>query len=234
MNNFFDIFAHIFFPNKCLACKKAIEYDELFCNKCCDIIPVNDARYCLFCNETHEKCQCEITNSNPLSTIISPFFYEGGIENAIIDLKFNNNRFNAKKLGIILNYSVLQSGLAKKIDIIIPIPMVKNDINKRGYNQSILLAKWLSFYSEIPFNSDILIKIKRTQKQHNLSAKQRAVNLSGAFLVKNCNCVKGKNVLLVDDVYTTGTTMKICSQTLLDAGCQNVIGLSVAKTRLNS
>ncbi|MEG2813477.1 MAG: double zinc ribbon domain-containing protein [Oscillospiraceae bacterium] len=232
MSNFVDFVAHIFFPNKCLACRKAIEYDELFCDECCKIIPVNNAKYCPICGKNRQECCCKANNLTDLNGLISPFFYETGIKNAIIDLKFNNNRFNARKLSIILQNSLFQSGLINDIDLIIPVPMFKKDVKTRGYNQSVLLAKWLSYQTKIPYNSDILIKIKQTLKQHNLSAKGRKINLIDAFSINNFQLIKSKNLLLLDDVFTTGTTMNLCAKMLLNAGSNKVFGMTVAKTKL--
>ncbi len=120
--------------------------------------------------------------------------------------------------------------------VLIPVPLDKNKLKTRGYNQSEELAKELSKILKIPVISDILIKIKETKPQMELSKEEREKNLLDAFATNNKDIVgsdpamlSGKKVFLVDDVYTTGSTMEECAKVLRKAGAKQVWGLVVAR-----
>jgi len=134
--------------------------------------------------------------------------------------------------------------------IIIPVPLSKKRLKWRGFNQSEEIGKEFSRLLNIPLINDALIKIKETPPQVELSEKEREENIKGVFLVKNndkiypvreseklgntkdidfSNGVKGKKILLVDDVYTTGSTMKECAQILKEVGVKEVWGVAIAR-----
>lgn len=115
-------------------------------------------------------------------------------------------------------------------DVIIPVPMTKRSLLKRGFNQSLLIAKEVSIKKGIPLDIDSLQKPKETLPQVGLGAEERVKNIKNAFSVKGD--LKGKRVLLVDDVMTTGATLRECSKTLLKAGAIDVKGLVLARTSL--
>ena len=99
-------------------------------------------------------------------------------------------------------------------DLIIPVPLSQKSLAKRKYNQSQLLADELGKIFDKPVDDSVLIKIKETKHQKNLNISQRKTNLHGAFKIQNKRAVFGKNVLLVDDVVTTGATANECSSVL--------------------
>ena len=112
--------------------------------------------------------------------------------------------------------------------IIIPVPLSQKRLRWRGFNQAEEIAKNLSTYLGIPLLNDTLIKNKNTVFQSKLSDKERRENLLDTF---SCNeDMKDKKVLLVDDVYTTGSTMKECAKTLKKVGTKEIIGITIAKT----
>lgn len=115
-------------------------------------------------------------------------------------------------------------------DIIIPVPMTKKALLRRGFNQSLLIAKEVSMIKGIPLDIDSLQKTKETLPQVGLEAGERMKNLKGAFFVMGD--IKGKDVLLIDDVMTTGATLRECSKALLKAGATKVICLVIARTSL--
>lgn len=219
-----EILLHILFPNKCMICRSPIAYDGRICDTCFKTAPFIDNENCLLCN--HSDCICNIKR-NHFERLISSFYYEPNFNQAIIDFKFRNVKINGKKLAfyMALNIAYLD------IDLIIPAPLYKKDQHVRGFNQSYVLAKWVSFYSKIPLASDVLIKHKQTDKQHDLSAIKRRKNLKDAFKICNPQLVKGKTILLVDDVYTTGSTMRECSRMLKINGAKSIICLTAAKTK---
>jgi competence protein ComFC len=114
--------------------------------------------------------------------------------------------------------------------VLIPIPLDKNKLKLRGYNQSEELAKELSKILKVPVMSDNLIKIKPTKSQMELSKQERENNLKNAFAIKNPEEISGKKVFLVDDVYTTGSTMSECAKVLRHSGkAKSVWGICIAR-----
>ncbi len=112
-------------------------------------------------------------------------------------------------------------------DIIAAVPVSKKKLLKRGYNQAAELARELSELSGIPFEEGALLRVRDTSPMKLLSPSERQKNLKNAF-TGGQNVVKFKRVLLVDDIYTTGSTMDECSRALLKAGAESVYGLSMA------
>ena len=114
--------------------------------------------------------------------------------------------------------------------MIIAVPLHKLRLIKRKYNQSILLAKHLSIKTKIPINYTSLIRTENTIPQVQLSGKARLNNLKNAFMIKYPEIIKNKKIVLIDDVETTGSTLKECAKILKKAGAQNIYALTIAKT----
>ena len=114
-------------------------------------------------------------------------------------------------------------------DVLIPVPLHYTRLLKRKYNQSVLLAQELSYYTGLPVDSFSLIRHKKTQPQVKFSGIQRVKNVKNAFSVKNPEKLAGKRVILIDDVFTTGSTLKECALTLKKAGVRSVDTLTVAR-----
>jgi predicted amidophosphoribosyltransferase len=108
---------------------------------------------------------------------------------------------------------------------------LKRKLKSRGFNQAKEIGKELSSFLTIPLITDCLIKTKETVPQVELSAEKRRKNIEGAFLVKNKNLIKDKKILLVDDVYTTGSTMEEAARVLKIAGAREIIGIVVARAK---
>ncbi len=225
MSKFLDVLAHIFLPNRCMFCKHPVEYDKLICEGCRKDAPLTDLSKCLICGKS--ECHCQ----NYFRYLFTPFYYEMGADTAIRELKFNNNIQNAKNLAICMVNCIKATPVAKTVDIIVPAPLYKDDLKKRGFNQAYQLGLEVSKLIEKPICKDVLIKIKKTKKQHDLFASERYKNVEGAFGIENKNAIIGKTILLIDDVFTTGSTMNCCAKTLLEAGAKEIICLVAAKTR---
>lgn len=198
---------------------------------------------CGMCNKINKKylCKkCEIQlkpyNIYTISKITNKNFdyqvkilkYENKIRNKIIDYKFNEKSYLYKTFGkIILNNKKIYSFL-KKYDIIICVPMHIKKKMQRGYNQSELIAREIAKNLRLKLQINNLIKIKNTEKQSTLSKEKRKENVKGAFKVKNPDIIKNKNVILFDDIYTTGNTVNECSKMLKKAGVESIAVLTLA------
>jgi ComF family protein len=111
----------------------------------------------------------------------------------------------------------------------VPVPLHIRRLRERGYNQALLLVRELSKRMGIPYEERTLAKINDTPVQIALKKRERRKNLKGAFQIKGKETIKGKSIVLVDDVYTTGATVNECSRTLLAAGAKQVTVLTVAR-----
>lgn len=162
-------------------------------------------------------------------TVSPPFFmarsvgpYEGDYRKAIKIYKFLERRGMAVKMGSMMAQKVKETSEFWPIDVAVPVPMSSSGIRKRGYNQSELLSARICKLLSIKHRPRALVRIKDTPPQRELSRQEREKNLLNAFAVNDPRCIAGKNVLLVDDVYTTGSTVRECTQTLLSAGARQV------------
>lgn len=193
-----------------------------------------------------------------ITKIYSAFDYEGGIRKAIHQLKFNNNPHNAsvlvdlsypllkrffsresrcmpceiqKSMNPIIRFINKQPAQVANYDIIIPTPLHPARKRQRGYNQSELIASRLAFHMKTPMLTSVLIKKVNTPPQSTLSRGERLKNLVEVFQVKNPNLVKGRKILLVDDIMTTGSTLEQCAKALKDAGGIRIDAYVVAMRR---
>ena len=157
------------------------------------------------------------------------FEYKGIIRKLIIDYKFNDKSYlNNFFSNIILN-SKFNCDILKKYDIIISVPLSKNGKATRGYNQTDLIAKNISKKLEIYYKSDYLIKIKETKKQSSLNKIERKKNIQNAYIFNKKYNIKNKNIILIDDVFTTGSTVNECLKVLKQNGAREILILIIAK-----
>ena len=121
-------------------------------------------------------------------------------------------------------------GFLQKYDIIIPVPMTKKKVRKRGYNQSELIAKQLA--KNIPNLKEekyILIKVKENRTQSSLNRQQRQENVKDVYKLQNVEKIKEKNIIIFDDIYTTGATVNECAKVLMLGGAKKVAVITIAK-----
>jgi ComF family protein len=149
--------------------------------------------------------------------------YSGTLREAIRLLKFQSVKRLARPLGMLLAGLNLPSA-----DCIVPVPLSAQGLRERGFNQSLLVARHLSRASGMPLEKGVLYKMKDTLPQVGLTRSARLQNLRGAFGTREN--LKGKTVLLVDDVITTGATITECTKTLLKDGAGEVYAASLART----
>ena len=216
MFKFIEKILDLIFPPVCGICNKKI--NTYLCEKCekeiNKITCVGENRY----------------DNKYFSTHMYLFKYEGIIRNKIISYKFNDKPYLYKTFCefIVKNKKVCE--FLKKYDIIISVPMYKKKKNQRGYNQSELIAKETAKKVEnIEYRNDILIKIRNTAKQSSLNKEQRKENLKNAYVVNNKEYILNKNILIFDDIYTTGSTANECAKMLKEAGAKDVGILTIAK-----
>lgn len=216
MFKFIEKILDLIFPPVCGICNK--EINTYLCGKCEKEI---NKITCVGENKYKDKY---------FSTHMYLFKYEGIIRNKIISYKFNDKPYLYKTFCEIFVKNKKVCEFLKKYDIIISVPMYKKKKNQRGYNQSELIAREIAKKIEnIEYRNDILIKIRNTAKQSSLNKEQRKENLKNAYVVNNNEYILNKNILIFDDIYTTGSTANECAKTLIEAGAKDVGILTIAR-----
>lgn len=230
-------FLDLIFPKTCVGCGKKGRY---FCYNCALKIK-KVQQICPVCEraspfgQTHNYC----LTKHSLDGLFSLFYYDGVVRSAIHQLKYKfvteiegelwqliNQQINKREEEVIL----LRKFISENKVIVIPIPLFWYKENLRGFNQSSVFGKRLADYFKIPFSDKILVRHSNVNSQTKLTRIQRSQNVKGIF------CVSPKflhslmpNILIVDDVWTTGSTIKEATRTLKEAGIKKVWGFTIAR-----
>ncbi len=155
--------------------------------------------------------------------------YEGIIKDAILRFKYTDSMYLAPIFRKILSDFIKENLDKDIVDMIVPIPLFSSKLRERGFNQSVILAGLMRTILNKPVSSNMLKKIRPTRPQQELNRRERLSNLKGVFTVRDPRAVKNKNIMLVDDVFTTGSTINECSRILKEALCKNVFALTLAR-----
>lgn len=200
---------NLFFPKHCGACSKLVinTKDEL-CLKC-ELNLIHESEPDTNKIQKALRGRVEIEKG----AFFIDFTKKEGVQNILHSIKYQNQ----KKLAIyIAEQLALKLGAAffQEFDSIIPIPLHQKKLKIRGFNQSDLIAEGIHNIHKIPVELDRLIRIKNTSSQTNKNRLERWDNVKSAFKTNNADKIKGKHILLVDDVFTTGATIEACINTL--------------------
>ncbi len=203
---------HLFFPTRCPVCGCFIGAMDRFCVSCAEKL----TRY-------EESFGIEGAVS-----FTAAFVYDDNIRPAVFLLKDGTDGNAAYALGGALADRLRENGSANGTDIIVPAPMHRRDIRRRGFNQSALIAAEVSRILDIPTDPKAVTKTRHTHTQKGLGKSGRAVNLRNAFSASDR--LKGKNVLLIDDICTTGSTLREITAAIKKAGAASVSCACCCKT----
>jgi ComF family protein len=157
------------------------------------------------------------------------FAYDGEIRKTILNYKFNDRPYIYKTFINFLKNNLEMCVQIKKYDIIIPVPISKKRYKQRGYNQSGIFAKDLARELEIKYLENVLIKLKDNIAQSLLNQDEREKNVQNVYKAISVEKIVNKNILLVDDIFTTGSTLNECSKVLKEAGASNIGVFTIAK-----
>lgn len=167
----------------------------------------------------------------PFELARAPGPYEGVLKEAIHRFKYGGSRRLAVPLAALMVEVLLSEALYADIDLVVPVPLTYNKLLRRGFNQAALLAKEIGGRLKIPVSGRILVKITDTPSQTGLSRAAREINLKNTFKVTDAPYLQGKNILIVDDVFTTGSTMSSAAAVIKRAGAVQVFVITAATGR---
>lgn len=230
-----DFVLNFLFPPSCIICGKL---DKHYICKHCERRFEKYRKYNEIDNKEILKNKLNVENNKKSYVIdyqrfywdrlVYVFEYKGLVRKTILDYKFNSKPY----LSNFFTYEILKCKKVYEImqfcDIMIPVPMDKKKRYERGYNQTELITKILSKKSGLK-EENVLLKVKHTKTQSLLTTKERKQNIENAFCIKNPELVKNKNIVLFDDIYTTGATVNEISKLLKEAEAKTVIVLVIAK-----
>ena len=196
------------------------------CPFCFDLVE-KEGEYCRECKEELPHCRTYKWTPNSKRTdlfcVRAPFYYVGAAKRAVKALKFRNHRSAAVHFARAMAQMQV-SGLGD-VDYVTAVPLSAKRLRTRGYNQSELIAEQYAMIKGLPYMA-VAEKWKDTPKQSlQLNAKARAANVKGCYRVMDEAVVVGKTIVLIDDVFTTGATLRECARTLRKAGAKCVIGI---------
>lgn len=214
------------FPPQCGGCKAV---GERWCRSCRDSAVPMSGPICLHCGALlREGSQCADCQKSPpaYASLRSCYVFDGALRSALHRLKYSRDIGLGEALAQPL--TALLAQLDWPVDLITSVPLGKTRLAERGYNQSTLLARPLALARRLSFSSRCLTRTRDTASQVTLTAAERRTNVQGAFWA-NPALVKGKSILVVDDITTTGSTIQACALALSQAGAKACYGLTVAR-----
>ena len=227
----------IFFPKVCPICTEVLDREQEICQGCRKKLKYITEPKCKKCGKPFESvdAQSQIRqycgdcqkNRHDYEYGMAVFRYNDEIRESIYRFKYKNQRtyasFYADEMWKVYGRQIRAEG----IEVMIPVPVSRKKMQKRGYNQAALIARQLAEKTGIPADLHSLARIRDTIPQKELNHQERRKNLNNAFKMDQ-NAVKYKKVLLVDDIYTTGSTIDACAVALKETGVQQVYFISLS------
>lgn len=199
----------------CIDCRQAMPFNRDACRRCGLPLAAGPAAACGVCLRSPPPAFAET---------IAALRYEAPVDGLVTRFKFHANL----AAGALLARLILEEVSVPAADLVVPVPVHRARLGRRGYNQALELAKPLAAAWRLPLAAGALRRVRATAAQSELTAAQRRRNLRGAF-VADVAAVSGRRVLLVDDVITTGSTAREAARTLLAAGAAQVRVLAAAR-----
>lgn len=234
----------LIYPRKCVFCGRTVpmksyrgimqgrSYDFL-CEKCKVHIEEKyiEEPYCFKCgkqldNMTQECCDDCKKRTHIYDRGLAAFKYHDDIKESVYRFKYKDCKFYGDFYGEQMAEKYRDIIIKWQPDVIVPVPIHRSRMRKRGYNQAELIAGALSEKLNLPADTNVLFRKKKTEPQKNLEKDIRIKNVENAFKVTK-NVVRYNKIILVDDIYTTGATVNACAQVLKRAGVQKVYFISI-------
>lgn len=204
---------HLFYPHHCCGCgSNLLDQKSLLCLKCIDQLPHTREAF-LPGNHTEMVFAGRI----PVQAASCEFYFskDSVIQQLIHQLKYKGNQEIGFYLGEVIGNNLLQSGRFGGLDLILPLPLHLVKERKRGYNQAAIICNGISSVINVPVQTGNLVRSRFTETQTRKQRIGRWENVEGSFAITNESALRGKHILLVDDVITTGATLESCGQCIM-------------------
>jgi len=219
-------FGSLFFPHLCAGCgNNTLARDEAICHRCIAHLPATG-----FAKQTGNPIEKLFWGRIPVAAACSQFYFtrSSTMQQILHALKYKGNKEAGIVSGRLLGYSLLESGRFDNIDAILPLPLYPEKERKRGYNQATVIAKGIQDIIKIPIISNAVARDRFTSTQTKKNRVERWANVSGVFSLQNPEALCNKNILLTDDVVTTGSSLEACGQIICEAGIRNLFIATLA------
>ncbi|MDR0871886.1 MAG: ComF family protein [Prevotellaceae bacterium] len=217
MQNIFSALLSIFYPNTCATCGDLLEkHEKCICLKCLYHLPKTNLHL-----QKDNELEQRFWGKVPIFRVAAFFYFEKGspFQKLLHHLKYKGEKEIGIMLGEYMGVDLRQSADFAAVDVVVPVPLHRNKMKTRGYNQSELLAKGIAAKLQKPLDTDTLFRAIENPTQTKKGVLERWENVEGIFCVKNKETFADKHILLVDDVLTTGATIAACAAALLQ--CEN-------------
>ena len=214
-------------PRLCAVCGRRLAASEqVLCASCNMRLPRTGFQY----QATDNPMARLFWGIIPVERAAALFFYEAGVESANIlyELKYHNHPEMGVMMARMMAREFSEAGFFEGIDLIVPVPLAKKRQRQRGYNQSHCLADGVSQITGLPVSNQVVRRTRFVKSQTQMGRQERQENVADVFEVRDLDMIRGRHVLLVDDVVTTGATMTACARELLKAGDVTLSLLSLA------
>lgn len=226
----YEYILYAFFPRRCPLCNTALPPDMPMCEKCeSELYPIDD-KVCKKCARAKSDCICD-RHRIFFEAQTAPFYYLGSAKRSVRSLKFENKTQNAYGLGEFMAQCVKEHFTDVEFDFVCCVPLSEQSFDRRGYNQSALLAKEVARRLKLPFEEKLLSRPFHGKEQKTLGGIERFGGVIGSFDCKKSKKLENATVLLCDDISTTGATLNECAKLLLLQGADRVYCVSAAITK---
>jgi ComF family protein len=238
---FLRAFLDILFPPLCHVCRTFVPGQEEIhlCTPCREKVALIRSPLCPVCgvpfateDGIDHPCGPCLTNRPPFARARDAARFEGPVQELVHRFKYGKKIHLARPLGLLTARGLAAFAEEAAPDCIVPVPLHHKRLRERGFNQSQLLGRVLAKQWSIPLSINNLRRVRWTEPQVGLSASERERNVRGAFAVADSVCFREKRLQLIDDVYTTGSTVEECVRTLKRAGASEVWVITVARAIL--
>ena len=222
------------YPAECRVCKAFLGATSIpyICNNCWQDIQFLEAPWCDICGTPGINGRCEACATTPprYGKLRTLAFYQTTLQQAIHFFKFEKKKVFARPFIQLINAHIPSDCNIPEYDFILPIPIHKKRLRERGFNQATLLANGIAKAGGVPLLTNTLVRHRHTVAQSSLNREARQQNLMGAFEIRNPDIIRDKRLLVFDDVFTTGATIREVVSELWTADPAEVDVLTLART----
>ncbi|MCL2495291.1 MAG: hypothetical protein FWE98_06510 [Oscillospiraceae bacterium] len=208
-----------FFPRRCVWCAGVCEPEAMLCADCA--------------GAAGPMLEAELLPETGIP-LVSVFTYYSKARKILLNFKFHGQKKNAHSIGYAMADALSVSGFADKPGwLFCAVPMTSAKVRERGYNQSELLAAAAARWLGMEPAPGLLLKTRETRAQHGLPREERLENIAGAFAAADPDLIRGRQIVLCDDICTTGATLREAARVLKEAGAEEIICLTYLRTDLS-